>query len=106
MQESGDFRYGLLRDQYLGLHPNQDYRTGAIVTRSHQLNRVETLDKWNKYEIRYEKDRIQAWINGIKTADINDSLLSAGNIALQAAENGEIKFRNVKVQPLELSRNQ
>lgn len=82
------------------LHPNQDYRTGSIVTRSSPLNRVETLNKWNTYEIRYENDHIQAWINGIQTADINDNSLSEGYIGLQAAGRGAIKFRNVQIQTL------
>ena len=82
------------------LHPNQDYRTGAIVMRSNPLARVETINKWNTYEIKCENDRIQAWINGVLTADIRDEAPAEGYVALQAAETGEIRFRNVKLRPL------
>ena len=79
------------------LHPNQDYRTGTIVRRSERAVKVETLNKWNTYQIRLEGNHLQASINGIKTADvINDDLLE-GYIGLQAGQAGEIRFRNVTV---------
>lgn len=83
------------------LHPNQDYRTGAIVLRSKPINYVETLNQWNTYMIRAEKNRIQAWINGIQTADLIDEQLDGGYIVLQAAGNGQIRFRNVKISTLD-----
>jgi len=83
------------------LHPNQDNRTGAVVTRATPLNKVETLNKWNTYKIRCEDRRIQAWIDNVQTADLQDSQLSEGYIALQAAVGGEIRFRNVQVQPFQ-----
>ena len=45
----------------------------------------------------------QAWINGVLTADILDEGRAEGYVVLQAAETGEIRFRNVKIRPLKSS---
>ena len=79
------------------LHPDQKSRTGAVVTRSTPLAHIETLGKWNTYKIRNEKDHLQVWVNGILTADLKDQDLAEGPIALQAAEKGQISFRNVRL---------
>ncbi len=81
-------------------HPDQESRTGSIVTRAKPLVNVETLVKWNSYKITCEGNHIRTWINGKLTADIYDDDLSEGYIALQAAEHGRIKFKNVKIKEL------
>ena len=83
------------------LHPKQEFRTGAVVSRFSPLKKVETLNKWNTYRIKNEKDHLQAWINDILVVDLKDQDLKSGPIALQAAEKGEIKFRNVRITKLE-----
>jgi len=83
------------------LHPDQKNRTGAVVTRSTPLAHVETLDKWNSYKIKNEKDRLQAWINDVLVVDLKNQDLKNGPIALQAAEAGQIMFRNVHVTVIE-----
>lgn len=83
------------------LHPNQDNRTGAVVSRATPLAFVESLNKWNTYEIRCEGTSIKASVNSVQTVDLTDEELSEGFIGLQAAENGKIRFRNVKVEILE-----
>ena len=79
------------------LHPDQKSRTGAVVTRSSPLAHVETLDKWNNYKIRNQEDHLQVWIDGVLVADIKNKELQNGPIALQAAEKGQIMFRNVRL---------
>jgi len=83
------------------LHPNQDNRTGAVVTIAVPLSQVHTLNKWNTYKIKCEGGRIQAWVNGIQTVDLMNELHGQGPIALQAASVGEVRFRNVEVRVLE-----
>ena len=83
------------------LHPNPDYRTGAIVLKSNPLSIVETIGKWNTYKIKNEGDHIQVWINGILTTDIRDDTFTEGYIGLQAKGTGEIKFRNVKIKKMQ-----
>jgi len=82
------------------LHPNQDYRTGAIVMKSVPLAIVETNFKWNTYKIKAKKDHIQVWINDILTSDLKDENRINGYIGLQASGTGEIRFRNIKIKPL------
>ena len=84
------------------LHPNQDYRTGAIVMKSIPLALVQTIDTWNTYKIKNETDHIQVWVNGILTADIRDTVLTEGYIGLQATGTGKIRFRNVKIKTLKI----
>jgi len=82
------------------LHPNQDFRTGAIVTRSVPLKKVETRNNWNQYKIKIKDDHILVWINGILTADMRDKTLIKGYIGLQAAGSGKISFRNIRINNL------
>ncbi len=81
-------------------HVDQGKRTGAIVGRAKPLARVETVGKWNTYEIKAEGNRIQAWINGAKTADITDDSNKEGVIALQFFNAGQIQFRNLTILEL------
>ncbi|WP_394748572.1 3-keto-disaccharide hydrolase [Spongiimicrobium salis] len=83
------------------LHPNQDFRTGAVVTRAIPLTYVETIGKWNTYTIRTKGNMIQAWVNGELTADIINNDRVSGYIGLQAAGEGEIKFRNIRIRSLQ-----
>ena len=82
-------------------HPNQSARTGAVVSRSEPLQTVHTIDQWNSYRIISKSTGIQAWINDVQVVDLKDKSLKKGFIALQAAAEGSIKFRNVNVQILE-----
>jgi hypothetical protein len=81
-------------------HTNQDYRTGAIVTHGKPKAIVHTIGKWNTYRIKAKGDRIQVWVNQIKTADKRLAVSNKGYIALQVNGEGVIKFRNVRVRPL------
>lgn len=83
------------------LHPNQEFRTGAIVTKLKPLAFVETIDKWNTYKIKMQNDHLEVWINGVLTADLIDDSLIEGFIGLQASGSGEIGFRNVRITSLE-----
>nr|WP_299383643.1 DUF1080 domain-containing protein [Allomuricauda sp.] len=83
------------------LHPNQDFRTGSIVTKALPLAKVNTLNQWNTYKIKVEKDSVHVWINDILTSKLKNSHLTEGYVGLQAAEEGIIKFRNVRLKQLE-----
>ncbi|MEO1262904.1 MAG: DUF1080 domain-containing protein [Bacteroidota bacterium] len=82
------------------LHPNQDFRTGAIVTKVKPFEKVETLNKWNTYKIKCEQGQTQVWVNDVLTAEISDDSLLKGHIGLQAAGAGEIRFRNIVLNEL------
>ncbi|MDB2462887.1 DUF1080 domain-containing protein [Algibacter sp.] len=82
------------------LHPNQKYRTGAIVLKSNPTEIVHTIDKWNTYKIKNENDRIQVWVNDTLTTDIKDTTYTKGYISLQAKGTGSVGFRNVTIKTL------
>ena len=82
-------------------HPDQESRTGSIVTRTKPLVNVKTIGKWNSYKITCDNNHIRTWVNGKLTSDIYDDDISEGYIALQAAEPGRIRFRNIKLKVLQ-----
>lgn len=62
--------------------------------------------EWNKYHIEARGDSIKTWINDIPAADLKDSRVPAGFIALQVHGVGkkeqtlEVRFRNVRLKEL------
>lgn len=80
------------------LHPNQDYRTGAIVTKVKPYVKVETLNKWNSYRAVTKNGAIEVYVNDVLTASISKDTLREGYIGLQAMGRGTIKFKNVRLK--------
>ena len=79
-------------------HPNQDFRTGAIVLHAAPpLVHVNSAGKWNHYRIRAEGNRIRVWLDGELTAEIGDANPGGGYIALQS-ENGIVSFRALDIR--------
>ena len=62
--------------------------------------------EWNKYHIEARGDSIKTWINDIPAADLKDSRVPAGFIALQVHGIGkkeqtlEVRFRNARLREL------
>ncbi len=82
------------------LHPNQDFRTGAIVAKATPKTNVNTLNRWNTYKIRCSGTQVNVWVNDTLTAEFEDVVLKQGHIGLQASGKGTIKFRNIYVKEL------
>lgn len=82
-------------------HPNQEYRTGAIVTKTVPISHLKTVNKWNTYKIKAENDRIQVWLNTILTADSKYQYPNEGFIGLQAMGTGKILFKGIKLSSIE-----
>jgi hypothetical protein len=79
-------------------HPNQDYRTGAIVTHSiPPFVHLDSVGKWNRYRIIANGDKLRVWLNDKLTAKMSKAKLSSGYIALQSA-GGKIEFRNLSIK--------
>ncbi|MDH3531889.1 MAG: DUF1080 domain-containing protein [Gammaproteobacteria bacterium] len=78
-------------------HPQQENRTGSIVTRQSPLAHVDTLGKWNRCRIELRGDTIMVTINDVLTARLVDDQLREGHIALQYAGKGLLRFRNVRL---------
>ena len=83
-------------------HPRQEARTGAIVFKfMPPLVQVDTVGKWNLYEVRASGPKIVVTVNGEITAVLDDADSSPGFIALQHWQTGTVKFRNISLQVLE-----
>lgn len=82
-------------------HPQQEARTGAIVFRvMPPLVRVETVGRWNTYDIVASDQSLEVRVNGTVTARLEDADLGPGFIALQHWGQGTVRFRNFDLQAL------
>lgn len=79
-------------------HPQQQWRTGALVGISPPLNHVDTLGHWNRLEILVEDKRLRVWINDILTADRMTEALRVGHLALQFGGSGAVRVRHLLLE--------
>jgi hypothetical protein len=79
--------------------PDPAYGTGAIVNLSKVVPMPKAAGKWNTYDITVKGNRITVLLNGVKTADVEDSRRASGPIALEYG-GGVVKFRKVQVRSL------
>jgi hypothetical protein len=90
------------------IRPEPKYGTGAIVdVAAVAVPIVNTAGgKWNVYEITAKGSQLTVRLNGVETANVQDSKHAAGPFALQmgpgvkGVQGGPIKFRKVQVRPL------
>jgi hypothetical protein len=79
--------------------PDPTYGTGSIVHLSPVSPMPKAGGKWNTFDVAVKGTRIVVTLNGVVTADISDTKLISGPIALQYAA-GVVKFRKVQIAPL------
>jgi hypothetical protein len=79
--------------------PDPSYGTGAIVNVAKVATPIKAGGKWNTYEIRAQGSHLTVTLNGMKTADVEDTKHARGPFALQYGA-GVVKFRSVQVRPL------
>ena len=79
--------------------PDPSYGTGAIVYVAKASTVLKAGGKWNTYEITAKGPHLTIVLNGVKTAEIDDSQHASGPIALQYGA-GVVKFRRVEIRPL------
>jgi Domain of Unknown Function (DUF1080) len=79
--------------------PDPAFGTGAIVHLSKVAPMPKAAGKWNTYDITVRGNRITVLLNGVKTAEAQDSRLASGPVALQYA-GGVVKFRKVQIRSL------
>ena len=79
--------------------PDPTYGTGSIVKFAKAPNPMPKAGgKWNTYEITAKGSRIVLVLNGVKTADLENTKFASGPIALQWGS-GVVKFRKVEIKP-------
>lgn len=81
-------------------HPQ--WPTGSINEVAKNSRKPKTTGKWNTMEITAEGDHLVVLLNGRKTVDARNNKFARGSIGLQYNGEGEVRFRNVKLQPLGL----
>jgi Domain of Unknown Function (DUF1080) len=79
--------------------PDPSYGTGAIVYVAKASTVLKAGGKWNTYEITAKGPHLSIVLNGVKTAEVDDSQHVSGPIALQYGA-GVVKFRKVEIKPL------
>ena len=86
--------------------PEPAYGTGAIVNFSKVSPMPKAGGKWNTYEITAKGSQLTVVLNGVQTANIQNSQFTQGPFALQfgnldkGAPGGPIKWRKVEIKPL------
>jgi len=79
--------------------PDPSYGTGGIVNVAKVAAPIKAGGKWNTYEIRAQGSHLMVTLNGMKTADVQDTKHARGPFALQYGA-GVVKFRKVEVRAL------
>ena len=86
--------------------PDPSYGTGAIVNVAKVSPMPKAGGKWNTYEITAKGSQLTVVLNGVQTANVQNSQLTQGPLALQYgsgpndAPGGVIKWRKVQIKPL------
>ncbi|MDX2157412.1 MAG: DUF1080 domain-containing protein [Hyphomicrobiaceae bacterium] len=75
------------------------YGTGGVVHFAEVDPMPKAGGKWNTYQITAKGRQITVVLNGQKTADFRNGMLTEGALALQHGT-GTIKFRKVAIKPL------
>lgn len=78
---------------------DQKYATGGIVHHAPVLVPIKAGGQWNTYEITARGPNLVVVLNGVKTAEVNNSQLDSGQFALQYGQ-GIVKFRKVQIKEL------
>lgn len=79
--------------------PDPTYGTGAIVDVAPVSPMPKAGGKWNTYEITAKGTQLTVTLNGVRTANVQDSQHARGPIALQY-DGGTVKFRKLQIKPL------
>jgi hypothetical protein len=80
--------------------PDPTYGTGAITKVAKIAPPMPKAGgKWNTCEFTLNGSHLTVVLNGVKTADVEDSKLASGPIALQHGQ-GTIKWRKVEIRSL------
>jgi len=78
---------------------DQTGRTGSIVNVAKPLVQYDSGGKWTTVVITAKGPHLVATLNGIKTAEVDDTKYARGPVSLQAA-GGIVRYRNVEIREL------
>jgi hypothetical protein len=79
---------------------DQTYRTGGIVHLAAPSAVINAGGQWNTYHIMAQGSQLAVIMNGTQLVYTSDDQFSSGPFALQYGA-GTVRFRNVKIRPLD-----
>lgn len=90
---------------YWGCLYDESRRDIVLVKASNKIANIVKSEDWNDYKIRSEGNRIQIWINGIKSVDYierDTTIPHIGYIGLQVHGGGKalVSYRKIKIRKL------
>ncbi|MBI4660515.1 MAG: DUF1080 domain-containing protein [Verrucomicrobia bacterium] len=81
---------------------HEQWPTGSINEVGRATKKLQTVGRWNSYEITADGDNLAIRLNGEETLSVKDSKHARGTVALQYNGQGDVRFRNIKLKPLGL----
>jgi 3-keto-disaccharide hydrolase len=81
---------------------HEKWPTGSINDVARVGSQQKTAGKWNTLDISADGDHLVVLLNGKAAVDVRDRKYTRGTVGLQYNGEGQVKFRNVKLQPLGL----
>ncbi|MCP5525204.1 MAG: DUF1080 domain-containing protein [Verrucomicrobiales bacterium] len=78
---------------------HEQWPTGSINRTGRTTGKPATIGHWNTYDLTAEGDRLIVRLNGEVVLDAKDNRQARGCVALQYRGAGQVKFRNVILQP-------
>lgn len=81
---------------------HDQWPTGSINDVARTTSRPATVGRWNSYEITADGAHLVVRLNGQTVLNTTNSRAARGAIGLQYNGEGEVKFRNIVLQPLGL----
>ena len=82
---------------------HEKWPTGSINEVARAANKVQSVGRWCKFDIMADQQYLVVGLDGQKMITKNDPQHARGTIALQYNGQGDVKFRNIRVQPLRLT---
>jgi hypothetical protein len=79
---------------------DQTGRTGSIVNVAKPLVQYDSGGKWTTVVIAAKGSHLVATLNGVKTAEVDDTKYARGPVSLQAA-GGIVRYRNVEIREVQ-----
>ncbi|MEM9058475.1 MAG: DUF1080 domain-containing protein [Pseudomonadota bacterium] len=80
-------------------HPNQAFRTGAIVNHTLPQAKVSTIGRRSTMRIEADGPRVAVYVDDTLTAFLDDAETRAGAIALQYGGGGVVRFHRLSLRP-------
>jgi hypothetical protein len=116
-QSSPDYREGRVHGYQVEIDPSPRAYSGGIYDEqgrgwlkdlkdNEEGQKAFKNNEWNKYRVEAIGENIKTFVNGVKTAEINDSVTSSGFIGLQVHSTTstlplQVRWRNIRIQEVE-----